>query len=124
MFNRDCLLDVFKEQLRNKDGHKLSQLKGGKCPVCDTWVELTDLIELKKNETGKTISTFLSPNKITGKENSPNTEVTERNASVRETLQLALKGASSSKLEAIMRELDSVWSLDPGSKVLIFSQYL
>ena len=43
---------------------------------------------------------------------------------MRETLELALRGASSSKLEAIMMELDRVWSLDPGSKVLIFSQYL
>jgi SNF2 family DNA or RNA helicase len=35
-----------------------------------------------------------------------------------------MKGASSSKLEAIMQELDEIWRIDPGSKILVFSQFL
>eukprot|EP00986_Skeletonema_menzelii_P020655 scaffold31919_cov160-Skeletonema_menzelii.AAC.1 len=43
----------------------------------------------------------------------------------RETLELALNyGASSAKLDAILFELDKIWKMDPGSKVLIYSQYL
>jgi SNF2 family DNA or RNA helicase len=44
--------------------------------------------------------------------------------SARETLLASLSGGESSKLAAVKRELDKIWKLDKGSKVLIFSQYL
>mmetsp|Transcript_4628 Transcript_4628/g.7724 ORF Transcript_4628/g.7724 Transcript_4628/m.7724 type:complete len:205 (-) Transcript_4628:65-679(-) len=42
----------------------------------------------------------------------------------RQMLENALKGAGSAKLTAILHELDEIWKQDPGSKVLIFSQFL
>jgi len=45
-------------------------------------------------------------------------------ASARETLLASLSGGESSKLLAVKRELDAIWKVDSGSKILIFSQYL
>jgi SNF2 family DNA or RNA helicase len=45
-------------------------------------------------------------------------------AVARTILENAVNGAESSKMTAIMKELFSIWQLDPKSKVLIFSQYL
>ena len=45
-------------------------------------------------------------------------------ASARQTLEQAVSGSVSSKMRGIMNELESVWTADPGSKVLIFSHYL
>ena len=45
-------------------------------------------------------------------------------ASARRVLENAINGAPSSKLEAVIKELHAVWEQDPGSKVLIFSQFL
>ena len=42
----------------------------------------------------------------------------------RMTLETAVRGSSSSKLRAILEELENVWEEEPGSKVLIFSQFL
>lgn len=46
----------------------------------------------------------------------------EENA--RKTLMAALNGGCSSKITAIKKELDHIWELDPGSKIIIFSQFL
>ena len=98
-------------------------MTGGNCPTCDVWYNLSEIVEIKKNGANEMVSKFLSPIGK-GKENNAGAEATERAASARETLESSLRGASSSKLCAILDELEAIWKLDPGSKVLIFSQYL
>ena len=98
-------------------------MTGGNCPTCDVWYNLSEIVQIKKNGANEMVSKFLSP-VGKGKENNAGAEATGRAASARETLESSLRGASSSKLCAILDELDAVWKLDPGSKVLIFSQYL
>lgn len=69
------------------------------------------------------VSKYLQPGGAK-KESVTLTAATERDVAAREALASALNGASSSKLEAVIAELNKIWELDPGSKVLIFSQYL
>jgi DNA repair protein RAD5 len=42
----------------------------------------------------------------------------------RQILKNAVSGTESSKMKAIMDELNEIWKMDPGSKVLMFSHYL
>ena len=42
----------------------------------------------------------------------------------RETLEAALNGHCSSKITAILKELDEIWKMQPGAKVIVFSQFL
>jgi hypothetical protein len=52
----------------------------------------------------------------------PDNEVAMQNiedAAARHMLETAVNGSSSSKLTAIMNELDNIWQEDPGSKVLV-----
>ena len=118
MFHRDCLLDLFKQTGSSKKGN----VEGGSCPVCNEWFETSRIIQIEKSGDGDVVSKYLSPEYE--KENSPNSEVLQRDVAARETLESALNGANSSKLEAILNELDEIWKQDPGSKILIFSQYL
>jgi SNF2 family DNA or RNA helicase len=48
----------------------------------------------------------------------------KENFDARQILESALKGKCSSKMLAILHEIDTIWQEDPGSKILIFSQYL
>lgn len=127
MFCKTCLVDEFREQqTRGKIGNQKplgkSKIDGGDCPVCHTQLKLSQCIEVRK-ENGELISTYLNEVDCE-KENLPNALV-KRDEAARETLETALvKGATSSKLEAILKELDEIWKVDPGSKILIFSQYL
>lgn len=50
--------------------------------------------------------------------------VKEGDGVARQTLETAVRGSASSKLTSILLELDNVWNEEPGSKVLIFSQFL
>ncbi|KAL7540398.1 hypothetical protein ACHAXR_010079 [Thalassiosira sp. AJA248-18] len=138
MFCRKCLLSEFEEQvirsnkktannmLKNAGASNLSKIEGGSCPVCNEYVKSSCIIQIEKSENGELVSKYLNQLPESEKENSPNTstEILQRDVVARETLELALNGASSSKLEAVTNELDEVWSQDPGSKILIFSQYL
>lgn len=91
--------------------------------MCHTWVKLSRVIQIKKTDNGDMVSAFL--NAEIEKENNPCSLGAKRDETARETLESALmKGASSSKLEAIMQELDEIWRIDPGSKILVFSQFL
>jgi SNF2 family DNA or RNA helicase len=70
------------------------------------------------------VSTFLNA-EVEKENNKPSSIGTKLDESARETLESSLmQGASSSKLEAIMNELDEIWRIDPGSKILVFSQFL
>jgi len=134
-FHRECLLAEFHEQVvrsnkkqveLNKKSSTSSQqpkVEGGSCPVCHEYVKISQLIQIKRNDNGETISKYLNQESKIEKENAPNTDA-QRDVVAREALESALSGASSSKLQAIMDELDNVWTLEPFSKVLIFSQFL
>ena len=51
-------------------------------------------------------------------------DIDKSKPNVKQTIEAALTGRCSSKMIAILNELDEVWSIDPGSRVLEFSQYL
>jgi len=131
MFCKNCLLDEFREQIvRSNKKKPTSQIKltststqssveGGLCPVCNEYVKVSTLIQIKEKD-GEMTSNFFnqSPDK------KPKAVALEKDTA-RETLELALNyGATSSKLDAILNELDEVWKQDKGSKVLVYSQYL
>ena len=137
MFCKSCLIDEFLEQRSRskkynpqaditgkKKATSQSKVEGGECPVCNTFVQVCQVIQVKKTDAGELVSTYLNETQYE-KENMPCALGQQRNESARETLESALmKGASSSKLEAILKELDDIWTKDPGSKILIFSQFL
>jgi SNF2 family DNA or RNA helicase len=99
-------------------------VEGGNCPVCHACVKMSSIVRITKSVNGQAVSKFLDlPLTQSEKENSPNasTEINQRISTARVTLESALNGASSSKLVAILEELDKVRN---EGKVLIFSQYL
>lgn len=131
MFCRQCLLSVFREQKKHSlksNESKTPTACGGACPVCHYWVKTSAIVQITKSEKGEMYSEFLNQLPESEKENSPNTttEIHHRVAMARETLESAVNGASSSKLEAILAELDKIHEEDDreGGKVLMFSQYL
>ena len=121
-----CLIDEFREQLtrfKKQSDTKRSKIDGGDCPVCNTSVKLSQVIQIKKSDKGEMISTYINEAQLE-KENVC-VLGQKRDEVARETLELALmRGATSSKLDAIINELDEIWKVDPGSKVLVFSQFL
>jgi DNA repair protein RAD5 len=141
MFCKECLLSEFQEQVSrsNKQSRDSNTCKnggvsemptivdGGSCPVCHEWFKTECIIQIERSTNG-VVSKYLNQKLFTcgdglpesEKENMLNRDV----VAAREALESAINGASSSKLEAILGELDEVWRTDPGSKVLIYSQYL
>ena len=131
MFCKNCILDEFREQ-KNRNHKNPPQIslagtltqtcvEGGLCPVCNEYVKVSTLIQIKQTEDGGMTSKFFkqSPDRKQSKLAKVGKDA------ARETLELALNnGASSSKLDAILKELDEIWKQDTGSKVLIYSQYL
>ncbi len=127
MFCRDCLLSVFKKEQKSSSSREDSsythqKIIGGTCPVCQDYVDVERIIQIDKSDGGKLVSKYFQA--VSKKTRDNDRPLNKRDVAARETLESALNGASSSKLDSLLRELDNVWRLDPGSKVLIFSQYL
>ena len=134
MFCKNCIMDEFCEQkIRSNKHHSTTQIKssntsntqscveGGLCPVCNEYVEVSTLIQITETKDGEMTSRFFNQSPDNNKKQKA---FVEKDAA-RETLELALNyGASSAKLDGILNELDEIWKKDPGSKVLIYSQYL
>lgn len=127
VFCRDCLVDYLTENGPKSKNH-FQRCPDGKCPNCNEKIEARKIIALYKNADGQTKTCYLwnesshaSTNRIAPKQDTP-TKITT--AVARQTLEDALHGAGSAKLKAILKELEKVWDQDPGSKVLIFSQFL
>jgi SNF2 family DNA or RNA helicase len=127
VFCRDCLVNYLTENGPKSKNH-FQRCPDGKCPNCNEKIEAKKIIALYKNADGKTNSRYLlnesskaSANRIAPKQDTPTKATT---AVARQTLENALHGAGSAKLKAILKELAKVWDQDPGSKVLIFSQFL
>eukprot|EP00970_Alexandrium_tamarense_P009584 scaffold1928_cov109-Alexandrium_tamarense.AAC.9 len=138
MFCQKCLLSEFQVQFQRgkKKMVNLSMFKnvnvaddlkveGGNCPVCHKWVKLNRVIRIEKDaKSGDMVPKYLNEVVSCEKETIPKTAVLLRDKVARETLESARNGAGSSKLDAVLNELDAIWTMDPCSKVLIFSQYL
>jgi SNF2 family DNA or RNA helicase len=137
MFCKVCLLSEFQEQVsrsnkRSRDSDKrensgalkMASVGGGSCPVCHEWVKTECIIQIERSDNG-VVAKYLNQKLFRGGERLPDSEnMLNRDVMAREALESAINGASSSKLEAILVELDEVWRDDSGSKVLIYSQYL
>ncbi|KAL3806165.1 hypothetical protein ACHAXA_004494, partial [Cyclostephanos tholiformis] len=135
MFCKDCLLLEFREQVsrnnqwrgpntcRNGNVCKMPLVNGGSCPVCHEWVKTECIIQIERSDNG-VVSKYLDQKGVDGQPESEKENIQNRDVAARVALESAINGASSSKLEAILGELDEVWRNDVGSKILIYSQYL
>jgi SNF2 family DNA or RNA helicase len=99
------------------------------CPVCQEQFNQRKILCLSQTSGGKFETRFLH-DEMKG---APSTASIDRFLTAsprrgvgdaRKTLHTALQGSASSKLCKIREELDSIWRIEPGSKVLIFSQFL
>jgi len=133
IFCRDCLVGYLRDnaskQTASRHDMKSMHCPDGECPVCNEKINANRIITMSKSsrDDGKSTTTYLIPDSknpsiLRIKKDSPSRPVS--NAGARQTLENALRGAESSKLAAVIDELHKVWELDPGSKVIIFSQYL
>ncbi|KAL3793573.1 hypothetical protein ACHAW5_002853 [Stephanodiscus triporus] len=141
MFCKECLLSEFQEQVsrsnkQSRDSNKCKNggvsempttVDGGSCPVCHEWFKTECIIQIERSTDG-VVSKYLNQKLFTGGDGLPESEkenmLNRDVVAAREALESAINGASSSKLKAILEELDEVWRNDSGSKVLIYSQYL
>ena len=109
VFCRKCLLDSIESQ--NKRGKRDEDCAN--CPFCMI------PIKVSKVKYTKSIPMITEETKV-----KQPIIPKEEEYDARATLETALRGKHSSKISAVMNELDLVWGVDHGSKVIIFSQYL
>jgi len=125
MFCRDCLLSTLNGKAADKGKNVACTGRGGECPVCSEWIDLSKIIVVTScPKTGVATTTYLAEGSFAKSSNFGPAKLDGSDAAARATLVSAMKGGTSSKMNAVLRELDEVWAEDPGSKVLIFSQYL
>lgn len=103
VFCRSCLGGILN---RSKD-------KCITCPMCTTAISEQTIITTQENR----VSSDARPQ-------SNYRLKAENKLDAKDILQTALEGKCSSKMNAIFSEIDDIWRKDPGSKILIFSQYL
>jgi SNF2 family DNA or RNA helicase len=117
VFCRACLVGYLRD--KSKEGPS----QDTECPYCNETMDASRIIALSKSSvSGQTTTSFLgAPKSPPSKKIAPTSNA---NSSARQFLEQALRGAGSAKLTAVLSELHNVWRLDPGSKVLIFSQFL
>jgi Helicase conserved C-terminal domain/Zinc finger, C3HC4 type (RING finger) len=129
MFCTACLVGVLKDNAPEKGGGgvKQSMCFDGLCPVCQGDVKAKSIIVFSKQKEGSFTTSFITdkkPPKCQARQSKEDTERSKSNDAARQVLLNAVNGAQSSKLTAVMQELHNTWKLDPGSKVLVFSQFL
>jgi len=124
LFCRGCLLGVLENERKqsSRPSNDFNPVNGGSCPVCTKEIDCRRILRMTRSRSGKIQTAFLYQ-KSDEKAND-NSEINEEDGHARNTLQTAMQGTSSSKLAAILEELHLVWEKEPGSKVLIFSQFL
>jgi len=131
----DCLRPVLRQTFQKQGGTSQLQhrnalnLKDGPCPVCNSDVEASRIVSFARSATSGDITTqFVGdipmPEGVPKDSDSVDFDLDPTAASARETLLASLSGGESSKLVAVKRELEAIWKVDSGSKILIFSQYL
>lgn len=139
IFCRECLVGVLRNQAPLESKGLPSNIGSavgcpdGKCPTCQSKVVVERIISFSKSSAaGDAISmtsSFLTDTKPppASRVNMSHVRETQEGnpfAVARQILENAVTGTESSKMNAVMHELNEVWKLDPGSKVLIFSHYL
>lgn len=127
IFCKDCLIGVLRNQASPGDQTEavndsiIRRLPNGPCPVCNVSIDSSRILRLSESD-GRIETSYLKSSLMM---KAGTTTIKEREDGVaRQTLETAVRGSSSSKLTAILDELDRIWQEDPGSKVLIFSQFL
>lgn len=124
IFCKECLVGVLKQpkqdasQEATKPSPFTARLPNGPCPVCNETIQSSKILRLC--ETDGHIQTSYLLNSMPTR---PVADM-EEDETARQTLETAVRGSTSSKLTSILQELDNVWNEEPGSKVLIFSQFL
>lgn len=103
VFCRSCLGDIMKRGKENRIT----------CPMCTT--EISEKTIVTTQQTQKPFD----KRPLSTDESKMNNHV-----DAKDILRSALEGKCSSKMNAIFSEIDDIWQNDPGSKILIFSQYL
>jgi SNF2 family DNA or RNA helicase len=138
IFCRECLVGFLHDKVdtttKTADENKpnigsVLQCPDGECPCCSEKIDAKRIIVLSKSGgDGSTMTTSyltdFKPSANRVKREMMETKEGNPHAVARTILENAVNGAESSKMTAIMKELFSIWQLDPKSKVLIFSQYL
>jgi SNF2 family DNA or RNA helicase len=122
IFCRDCLLGY----LRKGTTGAFVKAADGDCPICHEPVVAKRIIALSKSKQGDTTTRYLTDTCSTKAREFAVRDTQEGNphAVARQILEQAVSSCESSKIRAIFDELHIVWKDDPGSKVLIFSQFL
>lgn len=124
IFCKDCLVGVLKDrhpQVNESKGNSSPMLRcpNGPCPVCTEEIDSSKILSICESD-GRIQTRYL----LSSLKSSESVAAREQDGAAREALETAVNGSSSSKLAAILQELENVWKEDPGSKVLIFSQFL
>jgi SNF2 family DNA or RNA helicase len=111
LFCQTCLMDVLKDKLSGK--------YAGHCPVCSEEIDSKKILQIERSTGGRLHTNYLC------KKLAPEGPVDHCDEAARATLQHAVNGgSSSSKLDAIYSELESLWNQKPCSKVVVFSQFM
>ena len=121
IFCKKCLSGFLKNNTQSSASMS-SSTQEKSCPVCSKDIDCRKILRMSNSSSGKIQTSFLHQSVHGKAKDSPN--VSAEDGGARNTLQTAMKGTSSSKLAAILDELQFVWKKEPGSKVLIFSQFL
>ena len=129
-FCKDCLRSFINRNTGRKGAPRNALgCADGSCPVCGCEVEASNVIVMGRKESGKVtlhrVADIVLPQEATAATAAAvSTSANAQALAARETLIASLSGGISSKVSAVLGELDNIWQLDPGSKILIFSQFL
>jgi DNA repair protein RAD5 len=125
IFCKGCLVGVLRQPNASRvlsepfQSSTMLRLPNGPCPVCNEDVDSSKILRLSESgghiQTSYLLTSMVQPTVVANREG---------DGIARQTLETAVRGSSSSKLTAILQELEVVWEEEPGSKVLIFSQFL
>jgi hypothetical protein len=143
MFCSTCLVDALNEASASSGSgpaanHKTRKSRSasamcadGPCPSCNEIVDASRIIALRRcKETGQATTTYLAETTPFKKKKLPVSDVgavvnKPEDDAARKTLEAGLSGAmNSAKLQAVLQELQHIWTMDPKSKVIMFSQFL
>jgi DNA repair protein RAD5 len=126
IFCKKCLTGFLKNNTQSSGAMTPSLIPSStqdkSCPICSKYIDSRKILRMTHSSSGKIQTSFLHQRIHDKAKENPN--ISTEDGDARKTLQTAMKGTSSSKLAAILEELQFVWKKEPGSKVLIFSQFL
>ena len=123
IFCRDCLIGAIRSQSptidKNKKPNDGSNGVDSRCPTCQEKFHSTKIMGLSDSlgDVDKDGFSHKQSQREHGVRESPV-------VMARQILSNAVSGTESSKMKAILDELNEIWKLEPGSKVLMFSHYL